>query len=780
VTGSTKQTTAFYAGLFLMTAATLMLQVIQTRILSVVAWYHLAFFVIGIAMFGLTAGAVWVYLKGERFSEATLSYDLAFYSAAFAVANALALVLQLSLSPVIAQSLTAAISWLIVAVCISVPFFFSGVVVSLSLTRSPFPIGRVYGVDMAGAALGCFGVLGLLNLTDAPSAILWVSVIGLLASLSFARSAVGGTPAELPFMAEALRPRSGKRLLVIFAVFAALNGLYDRGLHPISVKGKIEIATSYPVFQEWNSFSRIAVFDEGEKPPDMLGPSPHFDGEAWVLNERLVNIDGDAATVAYEVRGDLDKAGFLRFDVTNIAYYMPRRASAAIVGVGGGRDILAAKVLGVDEVVGVEINPILVRLMTREHPYAESVGLDRLDNVTIEVDEARSWFARSGRAFDVIQMSLTDTWAATGAGAFTLSENGLYTVEAWKIFLQRLTREGVFTVSRWYAPGMLNEAGRLVSLAASTLLELGAVEPRRHLFLVVSGRIATLVVSRSPFSAEATEALESASERLGFTVVVSPRAAAASEVLRHMLGAPDRAALEAYTRGLALDLSPATDERPFFFNLLPLHDPAGMVSTLASGDFPKVTTAYFLLIGVGFMAAEIGLMQRLSVFLGHPIYSLSVVLFSMILTTGIGSLISDRLPLDRSVKLAAWALVVGVYLTTLPLWLGQATLAFDGEGLLVRGMVSILVIAPAGVLMGWGFPTGIRLVSALDRRPTPWFWGINGAAGVLASALAVAISIAFGISVTLILAGVCYWLVVPAALVIGLARPYARASPSPL
>ncbi|MEE8214571.1 MAG: hypothetical protein V3R79_08285, partial [Alphaproteobacteria bacterium] len=148
----------FYAGLFCLTAATLMLQLIQTRLLSVVAWYHLAFFVISTAMFGLTAGAVWVYLRGERYSEKTLSFDLAHYSLAFAVSMALALAFQMTLVPVAEPALTTVLIWVELGVFLSVPFFFSGVVVSLALTRSPYPVGRVYGVDLVGAAVGCFGV----------------------------------------------------------------------------------------------------------------------------------------------------------------------------------------------------------------------------------------------------------------------------------------------------------------------------------------------------------------------------------------------------------------------------------------------------------------------------------------------------------------------------------------------------------------------------------------------------------------------------------------------
>src|SRR5881397_3660758 len=156
----------FYTGLFLITACTLMLQVIQTRILSVVTWYHLTFFTISMAMFGLTVGAVWVYLRRDRFTEKTLSYDLSYFSMAFALSTLLCLIVQMSLTPIVTRSMTSIFTWAELAMCLSIPFFFSGIVVSLALTRSPFPIGRVYGADLVGAASGFLGVLWWLKNTD--------------------------------------------------------------------------------------------------------------------------------------------------------------------------------------------------------------------------------------------------------------------------------------------------------------------------------------------------------------------------------------------------------------------------------------------------------------------------------------------------------------------------------------------------------------------------------------------------------------------------------------
>ena len=273
--------------------------------------------------------------------------------------------------------------------------------------------------------------------------------------------------------------------------------------------------------------------------------------------------------------------------------------------------------------------------------------------------------------------------------------------------------------------------------------------------------------------------------------------------------APDRAALNQATDASYLDLSPPTDARPFFFNQLRLDRLIGqnlfelasrpgvfggnlsatltlamlilisaalvaatiivpLRSTLSAVTSTLIFagTAYFALIGVGFMMTEIALLQRMSVFLGHPVYALSIVLFSLILSTGVGSLASERAPLESSGRLIAWSGLTSLYLFTLPAWLPGVLLHLESADLLIRAGLAVLVLTPAGFLMGFGFPTGMRLVSKVDRRPTPWFWGINGAAGVLAASVAVMTSISFGIDTTLRVGAICYLLLPGPALLL--------------
>ena len=167
----------------------------------------------------------------------------------------------------------------------------------------------------------------------------------------------------------------------------------------------------------------------------------------------------------------------------NLAYHLPGLEKSAVIGVGGGRDLLSAHLFGVKDITGVEMNGILIDLHTRHPFFAPYSNLTSVPGVKLHVDDARSWFAATRESFDLVQMSMIDTWAATGAGGFSLSENGLYTLEGWRAFTGRLRPGGVFTVSRWYNPGDVNETGRMITLALATTMDAGAADPRRHVFV---------------------------------------------------------------------------------------------------------------------------------------------------------------------------------------------------------------------------------------------------------------------------------------------------------
>jgi spermidine synthase len=793
----------FLGGVFLISVAMLIFQIVQTRILSVIAWYYLAFFAISVAMLGMTIGAVRVYLRRERFQPERLASTLSDNALACAFSMPASVMVQLSLITTLTLSASTLVSWSLLLGAMAVPYVFAGIAVSLALTRSPFPISQVYAVDLVGAALGCVAVVGILNFVDAPSTILLAGAIAGLSSLCFARSASKAERGRLETRSLFLRPSFVTAALLLLT---AANAISPVGIRPILVKDRLERPILHG-FERWNSYSRIIAGQPVFQRPALWSVSPKLPSDLAVAQVQL-SIDGAAGTHMFHYDGTRASLEFLRYDLVNLAYNLPGIHKAAIIGVGGGRDVLAAHLYGVSEIVGVELNSIFIDLHTHE-PYKSFSNLTTLPNVRLFVDDARSWFASTPQKFDLIQMSMIDTWAATGAGAFSLSENGLYTLEGWRAFLGTLNHDGVFTVSRWYNPRDVDEAGRMIALATAAMLDAGAPDARPYLFVARAQNLATLVLSKQPFTPSQLATLHAEVDRLGFTVLLAPDRPVESALLAEMVASKSIAALNRVAGSAFLDLTVPTDDRPFFFNQLRFWNvpeaarrsftgetrggviEGNLVASIAlavilfisllavictillplrgvtrNRSVPLIAfgTAYFSLIGMGFMLAEIALLQYFSVYLGHPTYSLSVCLFSLILATGLGSLASDRVTIGHPRALVIWGLLVVGYLLAVQGWLGDVFHATTGRELPVRILVSLGVLIPLGFLLGFAFPTGMKLVEAVDPEPTPWFWGINGATGVLASVLAVMVSMTFGIRVTLLVAATCYLCLIPAAL----------------
>jgi spermidine synthase len=797
---------SFLFAVFLITVSMLIFQISQTRILSAIAWYSLAFFAISVAMLGATVGAVWVYLSRERFQSSSLTVALCTFALATAVAMPASLTVQFCLVTTLSLSLTTVVSWFLLVIVMAGPYVFSGVVISLALTRSPFSTGVVYGVDLLGAATGCVVVVLILNVLDGPTTIVVAGAISGLSALSFAASADSEDKQLLKAMYWWRRPAP---VVIGLIGLALLNSSAPVGIRPILVKDKIE-KSGLGMYERWNSYSRVLAWSAGILPPPLFGASLKLPADTRVP-QIVMNIDGDASTFMFHYDGTVNSISFLRYDLVNLAYYLPGIRKSAVIGVGGGRDLMSAYLFGVSDITGVELNPIFIDMHTRNPLYSTFSNLIRLPNVRLHVDDARSWFASTKEKFDLVQMSMIDTWAATGAGAFSLSENGLYTLEGWRTFLNSIDDGGVFTASRWYDPGDVNETGRMIGLATAALLDAGVMDVRSHLFIAHAENIATLVLSKSPFSEEQLRTLNSAVQDLGFGVLLAPGRPPESPLLHAIIQCHDLTTLNRTLDSSYLDLTVPTDNRPFFFNQLRFSDipnvalrlinePLGsgvakgnlfasavlvlgfcisiiaVIATIlcplrrAARESARVLivfgTLYFSLIGMGFMFAEIALVQRFSLFLGHPIYSLSVCLFSLILAAGLGSVASERLKLDACRKLIVWGSMVVVYLAgmeeVMP-WILQFTADQERS---VRIGVSVIQIMPLGFLLGFAFPTGIRLVEAVDRSPTPWFWGINGATGVIASVAGLMLSISVGINVTFLISAFCYFWIIPTSVVL--------------
>ncbi len=467
----------FLAGLCLICMCVLMLQIMETRLLSVAAWYHLAFLAISMAMSGMTAGSLLVYFKAGFFSPERLLEHLSWIGAAFAIAvvafDACPMVSSVLLTDTTTGMLV--LGWLKLILIILPPYVFAGMAISLALTRSPWPVGIVYGVDLVGAAAGCLIALALMTWLDGVSALLAVGVIGAIAAACFraARQQSRDPLLPEPAVSRWFVPRHPMLLAAVLAALAGFNAAIEPdGITPVLVKDQIEAPV--PAAQAWNSYSRVRAEREFTGKPVMWGPSANLPNVT--VPQRVMNIDGDAGTMMYRFNGDFATVGFLKYDVTNLGYAIRHEGKSAVIGVGGGRDILSAHLFGFPDVTGVELNPIFIDWLTNR--FRSYNHLADLPGTRFFVDEARSWFAGTTERFNLIEMSLIDTWAATGAGAFSLSENGLYTIQGWQHFLNALTPNGILTVSRWYNPHDIAETGRLLSLAATTLRARGCHQSR--------------------------------------------------------------------------------------------------------------------------------------------------------------------------------------------------------------------------------------------------------------------------------------------------------------
>ncbi len=778
---------SFLLGLFLLCASTLMYEVVLTRLLSVTSWYYLAFVSISTAMFGMTAGALSVQLRPALFTPGQVRRRLAKSVVAAAIAMPLALMTMLAIPVDISMALQTVYSFVLLSAAISVPFFFSGVAVCLSLTRSGFPMGRVYFTDLAGAASGCLASVVLLSLIDAPSAIFITSAVLFAGAAAYASHA-GET---------AIRRRSlwGAAAMLLCGI---ANSWTLHGIQPIWSKGYLDPRTGI-LAEKWNPISKVRVHQSDVGAPLMWGPSPTM--PEFRVEQIELDIDNDAGTTMTRFNGDIGKLDFLRYDVTSLGAQLRSGGTGAVIGVGGGRDVLNCAAQGFTRIVGIEVNSAMADLAGRRFEWFS--GFSKIPGFELHNDEGRSYLTRSGERFDLIQASLVDTWAATSAGAMTLSENSLYTVDAWKVFYERLKPGGVITFSRWFEFEESMQTFRLYSVARAALMAEGVRDPEAQLALVKSGPIATILATNRQFSAGDLAKLKSIIGDMEFTPVVFPGEPIRVPELRRIAATRNPREMAALRKGSYFDYSPTYDSSPYFFNAVHMVNvpelllrrgqgtnlramlflfgfmlaavilvavtivlPAALLRSRAGAPRPLYgAMAYFGAIGLGFMLVEMAMMQQLSIFLGHPIYSMVVVLGGLILSTGIGSLVSDAWQLKASWRSRIPALVTALVVVAYSLAVLPVMHAFAAAVLWQRVLVCLALVFPCGFLLGFCFPVGMRWLNGLSQeRNLPWMWALNGAAGTLGSFVAILISMDSSIASCVLTGAGCY-------LLAGLAMP---------
>ena len=623
----------------LMSFSALLLELALTRIFSVVLFYHFAFLAISVALLGLGAGAVFAHLRRrwlERWTVAQLGVTLCAANAVLMVA-----VLEIVLYTQVSLGLDWPNFWhlTVLYMASSLPFFLTGLLFSLVFARHPASIAQLYGADLLGGALACLALVPLLNAIGGPNVIVFAAMTVALAGAAWAA------------------PSSRRWPLVVACLLVMLIGanLHGRLIDIVYAKG---VKRDAPLYARWNALSRVEVDRDGTALMAVI------DADA---NTYIMNTDPHDWSPAYR--------SILMSAASSVANVLRPQGDFAIIGPGGGVDVLRAVANGSRNVTAIEINPIIANDIMRGRFADYSYHLYQFPEVHLHVQDGRSFVRNSRDKYDVVQMTLVDTWASTAAGAFALSENNLYTVEAFREYFEHLKPDGMIAITRWEF-AQPREALRVVSQAMEALREMG-VEDSRENFIVVSdgeldvdGRPVLVLAKKSPFTLEEQRAVlnhihggNGEQAHLNLHVLYLPatadRPGMAHPAFAQLIQSQDA---RAFSRSYAYNVTPVTDNAPFFFftlkpdQVLSNSEQAidwkvnlgiailGIVLVVAAVAvivfllLPMVLSPearsgggirvlYFVAIGLGYILVEIAFIQRFVLFLGHPTYALTVVIF---------------------------------------------------------------------------------------------------------------------------------------------------------
>ena len=766
---------ALLAAIALTSFSALLLELALTRLFSVVLFYHFAFLAISVALLGLGAGGVFAYLGRNwlaRFSTRALAATLCTINAG-AIVVALEVVLHVPVSLELSRWNFLRLTSLYLASAI--PFFFAGLIFSVVFARETHHVTRLYGADLLGGAVACMAVVPLLNWIGGPNAVLFAALAAAAAAVVWsARSSPLVSRWKVPWIA----------CVTLGALIAANRS--GRWIDVIYAKGMFR-DRSWVEFAKWNAISRVEVDNQG--------------------GAKAVVIDADAST--YIMNTDPHNWGpewkkNLMSAPPALANVLRPRGEYAIIGPGGGVDVLRALANGSPNITGIEINPIIANTVMRERYADFAHHLYDRPEVHLQVTDGRSFIRNSLDQYDVVQMTLVDTWASTAAGAFALSENSLYTSDAFREYFQHLKADGIVAITRWEFR-QPREAVRVVSVAMEALHRLGVKDTSRNFIVVSEGQLnkdgipVVVLAKKSAFSAnEEAAVIEHLEHYEKLQPLYLPSAPGDNPFSLLIAGNDPWAFADSYPYNVA----PVNDNAPFFFFTLKTRQAFGdeglrqgidwkvnlgvlvlgmvlVISVVAVLVFlivpmlfggnrslgsPRwISLLYFVSIGLGYILVEIAFIQRFVLFLGHPTYALTVVIFLLLLSSGAGSVFSRRwLQQTSRVRLPLLLLVGAIiaYVMVLPALLG----ALVGLVFWVKVLVSALLLVPLGVVMGMPFPTGLRalagptaeLSGGASTNAVEWAWAMNAASSVLGSVLAMVIAIHWGLNTTLATGAAAY------------------------
>jgi len=811
-------------GVFLISAATLHLEILQTRIFSLVMWHHVTYLVVTFTLLGFAASGTLLSLLADRVERAPGRWMVG-CSLAFAVtaAGAFALLARSDLDTLKLLEQRIQYLWVFAYyLYLVVPYVFAGLAIGIALKVAGPRTGLVYGVNLAGSAAGCLLFAPLLRELGGSGSVLAAVGVAALAAAAFA-----GLRSPWCW---------GSVALVALTAFAPAGGLCADSLIPLQpaqgkpvrmlidrarASGQADAAIEST---SWDPICRIdvvdlrtgdghrRVFQDGDAPTEIFPAAATFDPFAVYC---LPYVVGNAARKA----------------VADAAGRAPEAPEVLAIGIGGGQDLRQAVWNGARKTTGVEINATTVEMMNcdsfRGQPGYRSFSGDvyHLPGVEVVTGEGRSYVRRSDAKYDLIQMTGTDTYTALASGSYVMSESYLYTLDAFRDYFDHVKPGGMVSVLRFrfFPP---RESLRLVAIGVEALKLRGVQHPERCVLVVDMVRkiqspddptkieqlaYAAMMFRETPFgpaeidAAKQWIAVNPANQGRGesgkvFSLAYAPGEPPVNEFGEYLAAAAAGREAE-YRSSYTYKIDPVSDDSPFFFHfhrwssLLEEHgkanyfsmtgrDPIGLFLLLtALGESALLVAllvilplalskrtrlprerrvpvlAYFLGLGCGYLFLEVSAMQRFVLYLGHPSRSISVVLFTFLLFSGLGAAVAGRRRRStaRGPLLSIVALSL-VYAFGLPAVL-QATLGLAIE---VRIAMAVALLAPLAFVMGMPFPTGLARLTGEQRAFLPWAFAINGGASVVASVVAIIVAMETGFTTVFGLAAATYllaWLV---------------------
>jgi hypothetical protein len=745
-------------GVGLVAASTLMLQVLLTRLFSALLFYHYAFLAISLGLLGVGAGAILIYVRPEWFERGGVERNLAGWCAALSVllmAVPAALV-RLPYLPDLYESevnFDFVLKLATAAVLAALPFLAAGIVIALAVRHYVRSIGRLYAFDLVGAGAGAVSVVPLLWVTDPATLIVAIGAMTAAAVALFA-----------------WRQRSWRLLGVGLAACGA-------GLTFASASTSLNEFPSgeTAIADRWSPLSRV------------IGYPPSSESLGTRAATGAITYDLDFAPVPVFEPGD-GPWGWRRLDLgpQSIGYELTGPGRALIIGGGGGRDIHNALSSGQREVDVIELNRTIRRVVDEDlgsfsgAPYS-------FPGVDTEIGDGRSTLAARDETYDQIHIGFTNTISGNPASSFALTENNLYTVEAFEEYFDHLRPGGVLNVSRLYLWSG-EEALRATVLTLEALRRYGIEDPERHVVTILGrglgGLFGTTLARLEPYTPAELREIRRLGRERGVGVAFAPDGPYRKEWKQ--LAAADSPS--EFCADYRVNVCAPTDDKPFFLNMTRLGDVGhetgydviartpyivllttlGILAVLCALAFvvplglvrdrarpPVGSLLFFAAIGVGFLTLEIVLIQRFVLFLGFPTYSLSVVLFSLLVFTGLGSVLSARWTDPRRALIVALAASV-VMIGAAAIGLQDVLRDLIELPFAARIAIAVVLLAPLGLALGMAMPIGLGRLSALSPGGVPWAWGINGITSVLASVLAIAVAITWGFTAATLLALVCY------------------------